>query len=230
MAKEKKVALFVPSEQQFAVSKVKLAKNGGVTILYDVTEVIGEESYTNKFLVESAKDLHPDFVECFNKLRPILGRIFNLISFLSLVETPEFKATAKMKEQAREFADEVLKLVEARSISLSGKDDNVGVVISGLMTTGNNKKTAINSPLLKFNSEVYGFEEELEEICGDIEKEAYQFLFKGKKAQLELFGAAGNDEDDEHKNADEFPDVDDPATDEAEETETEEENEEGEQF
>lgn len=201
----------VPTEQQFAVSKVKLAKNGGVTILYEVTEVIADESYTNKFLVESAKDLHPDFKQCFENLRPIIGRIFLLTSFQSLIDAPDFKATPKMKELAKAYKDELLSNVEARSISLSGKDDNVGVVISGLLTTGNNKKTAINSPLLKFNPEVYGFEDELEEICGQIEREAYEFLFKGKKAQLDLFGAEGNDEIDEHNNSDEFPDIDDPA-------------------
>lgn len=221
MAKEKKVTLFVPSENQFSVSKVKLAKNGGVSIIYEVTEIIDEENYTNKFLVESAKDLHPDFIACFNKLRPILGRIFHLTSFLSMVEASDFKATAKMKDTAREFAEEVLKYVEARSVSLSGKGDNVGVVISGLMTTGNNKKTAINSPLLKFNSEVYGFEDELEELCLIIEKEAYSFLFKGKKSQLSLFGAEGNNENNDneekaHENSDLFPKIYDPATDEEE--------------
>ena len=32
---------------------------------------------------------------------------------------------------------------------------------------------------------------ELEEIVTDIENEVYAFLFKGKKAQLELFGVDG---------------------------------------
>ena len=35
------------------------------------------------------------------------------------------------------------------------------------------------------------YEEEGEEIVTDIENEVYAFLFKGKKAQLELFGVDG---------------------------------------
>ena len=214
MAKENK--MLVPSEQQFALAKVKLIKDGGITVHYEVTEVVGAESYTNKYHVESAKDIHPDLKDYFDRLRPIMGRIFNITSFLSMLDVKEFKATEKQKEYGRNFADEMLKNIEVRGVSFSGQDDNVGVVLTGLFTVSNNQKTAINSPRLKFNSETFGFEEELEEIAADIETEVYAFLFKGKKAQLELFGANNepNVEDDENEeNNGLFPSVDDPADD-----------------
>ena len=214
MAKENK--MLVPSEQQFALAKVKLIKDGGINVHYEVTEVVGAESYTNKYHVESAKDIHPDLKDCFDRLRPIMGRIFNITSFLSMLDVKEFKATEKQKEYGRNFADEMLKNIEVRGVSFSGQDDNVGVVLTGLFTVSNNQKTAINSPRLKFNSETFGFEEELEEIAADIETEVYAFLFKGKKAQLELFGANNepNVEDDENEeNNGLFPNVDDPADD-----------------
>ena len=214
MAKENK--MLVPTEQQFALAKVKLIKDGGITVHYEVTEVVGAESYTNKYHVESAKDIHPDLKDCFDRLRPIMGRIFNITSFLSMLDVKEFKATEKQKEYGRNFADEMLKNIEVRGVSFSGQDDNIGVVLTGLFTVSNNQKTAINSPRLKFNSETFGFEEELEEIAADIETEVYAFLFKGKKAQLELFGANNepNVEDDENEeNNGLFPSVDDPADD-----------------
>lgn len=183
--------MLIPSEKAFALSKVKTLKDGGLDVHYEVTETIGNESYTNKYHVESAKDIHPDLRECFDRLRPIMGRIFNITSFLSMVETDDFKANKNQKEVARNFADEMLKNIEVRGVSYSGQDDNVGVVLTGLFTVSNNQKTAINSPRLKFNTETFGFEEELEAIVADIENEVYAFLFKGKKAQLELFGADG---------------------------------------
>ena len=209
--------MLVPSEQQFALAKVKLIKDGGITVHYEVTEVVGAESYTNKYHVESAKDIHPDLKDCFDRLRPIMGRIFNITSFLSMLDVNEFKATEKQKEYGRNFADEMLKNIEVRGVSFSGQDDNVGVVLTGLFTVSNNQKTAINSPRLKFNTETFGFEEELEEIAADIETEVYAFLFKGKKAQLELFGADGepapglNAEKIEDNGL--FPDINDPADD-----------------
>lgn len=183
--------MLIPSEKAFALSKVKTLKGGGLDVHYEVTETIGDESYTNKYHVESAKDIHPDLRDCFNRLRPIMGRIFNITSFLSIVETPDFKATQKQNELSRDFADEMLKNIKVRGVSFSGQNDNVGVVLTGSFTVLDNQKTAINSPRLKFNTKVFGFEKELEEIAANIETEVYAFLFKGKKAQLELFGADG---------------------------------------
>lgn len=185
------MTMSVPSKKAFALAKVKLLKDGGLSAQYEVVEVIGTESYTNDYEIESPKDIHPDLRECFERLRPIMARIFNVTSFLSLVEGNDFKATKAQQEAARDFADEMLKNIEIRGISYSGTGDNVGVVLTGLLTVKNNLKVAINSPRIKFISILFGFEEELEEIAADIENEVYAFLFEGKKAQTELFGADG---------------------------------------
>lgn len=216
MKEEKKQnVMLVPSEETFALSKVKMLKDGGLDVHYEVTETIGNESYTNKYHVESAKDIHPDLRKCFDRLRPIMGRIFNITSFLSMIEA-NFKATKVQQEMARNFANEMLQNIDVRGVSYSGQDDNVGVVLSGVFTVSNNQKVAINSPRLKFNTITFGFEEELEDITATIEIEVYAFLFKGKKAQLELFGANGEPTpgiNDNNEDETLFPDVDDPAGD-----------------
>lgn len=216
--------MLIPSKKAFALSKVKALKGGKLDVHYEVTETIGNESYTNKYHVESAKDIHPDLRDCFDRLRPIMGRIFNITSFLSMVETSDFKATKKQSELSRDFADEMLKNIEVRGVSFSGQDDNVGVVLTGLFTVSNNQNTAINSPRLKFNTETFGFEEELEAIVADIENEVYAFLFKGKKAQLELFGADGEPAPglvaEPEKEDGLFPEVGDPANEDDPEDET----------
>ena len=216
MKEEKKQnVMLVPSEKAFALSKVKMLKDGGLDVHYEVTETIGNENYTNKYHVESAKDIHSDLRECFDRLRPIMGRIFNITSFLSMIEA-NFKATKVQQEMARNFANEMLQNIDVRGVSYSGQDDNVGVVLSGVFTVSNNQKVAINSPRLKFNTITFGFEEELEDITATIETEVYAFLFKGKKAQLELFGANGEPTpgiNDNNEDETLFPDVDDPADD-----------------
>lgn len=211
MNKKEKVML-IPSKDKFALSKVKTLKDGGLDVQYEITEVVGNESYTNKYHVVSAKDIHPDLRNLFDNLRPIMGRIFNITSFKSMIATPDFKATKKQQEIAESFAEECLKNIEVRGVSLSGQDDNVGVVLTGLFTVSNNQKTAINSPRLKYNTETFGFEEELENIICDIEEEVYEFLFEGKKAQLELFGADGEPAPGlVAEKVEEFPDMEDPA-------------------
>lgn len=210
----------IPTKERFSLSKVKLLKDGGLDVHYEVTEVVGNESYTNKYHVSSAKDIHPDLRRLFKGLCPIMGRVFNITSFKTMIETPDFKATKNQKEIAEAFTDECLGNIEVRGVSLSGQDDNVGVVLTGLFTVSNNQKTAINTPRMKYNIETFGFEEELEYIVCDIENEVYKFLFEGKKAQMELFGADGqptpliylNDADKENEN-DMFPEMADQADD-----------------
>lgn len=185
---EAKKTIQVPAKEKFALSKVKLIRDGGLDVHYEVVEVIGNESYTNKYHVVSAKDIHPDLRRWFERLRPIMGRVFNITSFKTLVATPGFKATKEQKALAEAFANECLGNIEVRGVHLSGQDDNVGVVLTGLFTISNGMKTALNTPRMKFNTESLGFEEELEQIVWEIENEVYAFLFEGKRAQLELFG------------------------------------------
>lgn len=191
MSEKKEKTMPIPTKEKFALSKVKLLKGGGIDVHYEVTEVVGSESYVNKYHVLSAKDIHPDLANLFKDLCPIIGRVFNVTSFQTLLSTDEFEATAKQKMYGKAFAEECLKNIEVRGVSLSGQDDNVGVVLTGLFTVTNNQKTAINTPRLKYNVETFGFEEKLEDIICNIENEVYEFLFKGKKAQMELFGANG---------------------------------------
>ena len=134
--------------------------------------------------------------------------------------TREFKATTYERDIAAAFAEGCLDNVEVRGVSLSGQHDNVGVVLIGLFTISNNQKTAINTPRMKYNVETFGFEVELENIVSNIENEVYEFLFEGKKAQMDLFGADGepnplvyvNDAYNENEN-DMFPEMADPADD-----------------
>ena len=185
---EKQTINTIPSEGNFTLNKVKLVKNGGLDVHFEVVEVFGDETYTNKYHIESAKDIHPDLAKQFKLLRPIMGRIFNLTSYLSMVECKDFNASKAQVDYARDFASKVLENIEVRGVSLSGKDDNIGVVLTGQYMVSNNMQTCINSPKIKIDGDHFGFEQDLYDILSMIESEVYAFLFKGKKAQLELFG------------------------------------------
>lgn len=214
----------VPSENAFLLSKVKVISGGGLDVHFEVEEVCGAEVYRETYHLSSSKEIHPDLKKLFDQLKPIMARVYHLSFFRSLMETPDFKATKKQQELAEEAFKEVLVKLDVTGISLSGKDDNVGVVLTGTFTADSNQKMAINSHRMKFKDERYGFEEEMERIIGEIESEVYQFLFKNQKAQLELFDEHGepcgvqefngDDEEDgseqneDHKNPDLFNEED----------------------
>lgn len=193
MNKENETAtMAVPTEKNFSLEKVKLAKDGGIEAQYEVVETNGGESYVNHYAVNNAKEIHPDLANLFKDLRPIVARVFGITSFLSMLESVDMKLPESKLFAARSFANELLNNIEVRGVSYSGQDENVGVVITAVYTTGNGLKTCINTPRLKMATISFGFEEELETIVGKIEREVYAFLFEGKQAQLSLFGQDGN--------------------------------------
>lgn len=211
-----------PSESAFALSKVKIIPGGGLDVHFEVEEACGSEVYDEKYHLASTKGIHPDLQKLFDSLRPIMARVYHFTFFRSVMDVPDFKATKRQRELAEKAYKEIEDKLKITGLSLSGKDDNVGVVLTATFTADSNQKMAINSHRMKFSDERYGFEEEMEDIVGKIESEVYQFLFKNKKQQMELFDEHGepygtqefNGEDDEaEQNEDqEKPDLfdDDP--------------------
>ena len=180
--------LQTPAEKNFNLSKVKLNPHGGLQADYQVTETVGGEPSVTDYHANVSRDIHPDLSGLFEDLRPIVARVFNITSFLTLLESDEMKLTEPKKLLARQFAAELIAKIEVRGVSWSGTDDNVGVIITAVFETPNGLKTCINTPRIKTAQISFGFEEEMEKIVDAIKKEVYEFLFKGKQAQLSLFG------------------------------------------
>lgn len=189
----------IPTEKDFNLSKVKLLPKGGIQAEYQVTQTVDGENSLIDRNETCTRDVHPDLLGLFDDLRNIVGRVFNITSFLTLFDTDEMKLTDAKKMIARKFADELLGKIEVRGISWSGTDDNVGVIITSVFETPNGLKTCINTPRIKMAQISFGFEEELEKIVEEVKKEVYAYLFKGKQAQMSLFGAATNDTENEHE-------------------------------
>lgn len=178
----------IPTEKNYNLSKVKLNPNGGLQADYQVTETVGGEPSVTDYHANVSRDIHPDLRGLFEDLRPIVGRVFNIMSFLTFLDSDVMKLPESKKMFARSFADELIAKIDVRGVSWSGTDDNVGVVITAVFETQNGLKTCINTPRIKMATISFGFEEELEKIVEAIKTEVYQFLFNGKQAQLSLFG------------------------------------------
>ena len=180
-----------PSKDKFKLSKAKLIKDGGLACTYEVEEVIGQETYNNKYNSESPKLEHPDLKNCFRKLVYIIARIYHLTFFKTLMETQEFAATRGQVDVANKAFDEVMDKVEVTGIALSGEEDNVGVIITGTFLADTNQKMSINTHRIRLEGDHYGFEQDLTDIVSEIEEEVYAYLFEDKQAQLQLFNASG---------------------------------------
>ena len=177
-----------PTEKDVNLSKVKILPEGGIQASYQVTQSVDGEVSVIERTETCTRDVHPDLLRMFADLRNIVGRVFGITSFLSLLESDEMKLPAAKQELGRNFARELLEKIDVRGVAWSGSDDNRGVVITAVLETSNGLKTAINTPRIKTAQISYGFEEELETIVDNISHEVYAYLFEGKQAQLSLFG------------------------------------------
>ena len=65
----------------------------------------------------------------------------------------------------------------------SNKNESTFCVIKGTLTVPSGKKVAINSDAIDMEKELYGFEQDLDDVISDIRTEAEAFFFKGKTAQ-----------------------------------------------
>lgn len=185
---------FIPNEKDFNLSKVKLSKAGGIQVEYQLTQVVGEETSVVDRKETCTRDVHPDLLALFEDLRIIVGRTFGITSFLTLVESADFNLSEAKRLQARQFADELLQKIEVRGVSWSGTAESIGVVITAILETTNGLKSALNTPRIKLAQISFGFEEELEQITDAIRGEVFAYLFKGKQAQLSLFGGESEGE------------------------------------
>lgn len=178
----------VPSESSFKLSKVQLQGNGSVKVNYEICESVGGIEYTNKYKIESTKEIHPDMKHLFACLVDVLADTCNVYKLVDTVCLPKFEATDEQKAIAREELEATIEGMTVKSVTLSGKDDNAGCIISGEMEVKQGLKVTLITPRLKYNEEIFGFEHELGTVLIELQKEIYVYLFQGKQAKLEVFG------------------------------------------
>ena len=182
--------------KDFNLSKVKLLPTGGVNVEYQLTRVIENEASVLERKETCSRDVHPDLRALFDDLRSIVARVVGMTSFLTLLETDEFKKVPEsVKNVAREYAIGLLDRIDVRGVAWSGTEDNEGVVVTAVLETPNGLKTCVNTPRIKLAQISFGFEEELETIVDRIKEEVFAYLYKGKQAQLSLFGESEEDTD-----------------------------------
>ena len=185
----------IPPEQNFKLSKVQLKDNGCIKVNYEICESVGDIEYTNKYKIESTKEIHPDMKHLFDCLVDVLADTCNVYKLLDTVCLSKFEATEEQKAIAREETEATTERITVKSITLSGKDDNAGCIISGEMEVKGGLKVTLITPRLKYNEEIFGFEHELGDVLTALQQEIYAYLFQGKKAELEVFGDDGANTD-----------------------------------
>ena len=169
-----------------SVSK-NVGNYNGLQIDFDLSEVIGGETYQSSQSQNSSKEPHPDLAEKFVNMAPMVAQIMGFTMAKEVVNKKEFKADVLQKDLISRYVDEITGKIRVTGISISGKEDNKGVVITSSFAVDNNQRIALNSPRIMFKSSSRGFEEKLQDLVEGIEEEAYEFVYNRKVANPEMF-------------------------------------------
>lgn len=171
--------------EQFTLQKVK-TKGQGLEVNFEVEETTGVEVYHDVKNVKSDKSPHPDLKEVLDVCRGYMAEIFYFSILNEIRDSNVFNATAAQATILNEKFSYLKNKITVTGVSISGKDENRGIIITGKLKTETGHETAINSQRIKFNGTKYGFEEDLEDLMTDLEGEVFEYVMNGKQAQLEM--------------------------------------------
>ena len=175
------------TRENFNLKDLKLSKGGGI----ESTSII-EMNIDGSFMEIERKQKtpivpHPDLENKVRDLKEELLISTRFMSMRSILNKPGFNPRKDQRELVDKAVDILKEKTTVIGVHVSGEDQNRGVIISGKIQAENGSNIAINSPRMRFNSAVYGFEEELDSKIGMIEDELYLYLHEDKKAQMDAF-------------------------------------------
>lgn len=183
---------------EIAVNKVKRnKKSGGLEI--DFVEHI-EHSVgiveNKEWGLKTDEVPHPDLTGKLYDLKQYLAKCYGMLDVRTVMTAKGLQAGAK--EGFKKVSTHLEKMLQDRMMklevtgykvtgSINGEKDKRGVIITGVFTHENGSKTALNSPLIKFDQDQFKFEQDVKIIIDELEDEVQQYVNGEKQAQQDLF-------------------------------------------
>lgn len=165
-------------KQKFKLKDMKSTDRASVD--FNSTLLVSDGAASNEIPYKGPYPIipHPDLLAELDKLKIRLASFYGYTLFEAFVNESNFDATKAQKKYAEQFTSEMMEKIKVTGMAFSGKERN-GIIVKGTFS-GN----SINTKTLYFTNQEYG--EELREIADKIEDEMFEYIFRDKKAALEL--------------------------------------------
>lgn len=151
------------AREHFSLRKLKLKRStASITIEWESSQSTETSDEVVGFSQSGNDYPHPDLVKELSSLTPQVVKVFSI-----------------SKED----------LVVVTGIAIAGAKENKACIITAEIQTDAGIPVGIATHRIKFEDNIYGFEEELYDRCNRIEEEAYEYIYNDKKSQLSIFGA-----------------------------------------
>lgn len=165
--------------KHFDLLKLKMNKKDA----YIQHQVSGTEGGT--FVMTDGQTPHPDLQKSLDGLKKIMARRLGLLEGTDVAREIA-KGDLSKYETAMNKEKEIIERCNVNGLTFTGSGDKFGVMITGsiLLPFGGSCGLAVSR--IVFGEDVLGYEDEVEELCEEVKKEAYAYRFQNKKAQLDL--------------------------------------------
>lgn len=172
MSKQQKI-----TRDQFELVKIKLDRKEG-TIECDWIEMVTEATTTSP--IPANKTLN------FNPAPQLLDIIGGMDKYIA--KTNNYPETDLYRQK-----------IIVNGVSISGGDKNRGCNIMATMKCDNKSIIAVNSPRIALKNDIFHFENDLAEDLKELENEAWEYIFNGKRGQLSFAWPKEKDEENEEE-------------------------------
>ena len=164
----------------FELKKVKLHNHLGVYTMYHEKLMNNKEEYWAEKTSNNLIHRHQDMDNVADELKIHVARIFGILAIGLYKDEEDFNSREK------KLLEETLESINIIGITLSGSEENGGVVISATRKVLNNKTIVMNTPHMKYADESYSYCYDLQETVQKLTEEVWEYMFKRKYAQLEI--------------------------------------------
>lgn len=186
----------------FELKRVKFIPNGLEVDYNDCMNVDGETVKTFH-KVKNPEYPHPDLPNAAGKLRGYIVRLMGLMNFANITYLSDLsKQDKELDKQFKDFFEIQATRIIIREIV---RDEEKNTVIIKYEFTGIDLSLfKMQTPKINLEDEILKFEIDMNTDLEGMKHEIFDYLFKGKRAQLSMFG--------EIAEADDIKDADDDDT------------------
>lgn len=165
------------------IKKLVLMDGLGLAFVYDErVELKKNETHWVEVSKKSPIQRHPDLDTQVDKLKIHVARIFGILAI------GMYKPEADMTDREKKLLEEVIGNMEIIGITYSGTEEHPSVVISAKKYVfGDKQVVAMVTPNIHLGKGVYEYEHDLQVALEEVREEAFEYIFKRKYAQLDLF-------------------------------------------
>lgn len=163
---------FTGKRENFSLKHFSRAKSGTIKIKGEA-KYETDNVYRDPIEVGPSERVpHPDLLNVLDAFREHVARILGL---------------AKSDGEGGVLGELAGSEIVMVSVSVSGKEDNRGVILSGKRKAFNGAMMAVNTSRIVFGKDQYGYEEEVEELVNRLEDECFEYIVNRKSGQLDAF-------------------------------------------